>query len=341
MATDSRHPPGPSGAAPVSSNLVGTVTVSQHHRGYVHLGRWRGVQGRVDATGTWPEPARWTAGRTGGGHAGHDPIGIQGRARRDAAAFYLTQLARGLQGGELRILTGGRHVDLATTEALALHIVVRLKRRDNQMEITVRWPRRPLIRGPAGARPPARSPPGIGPVSERGDLSYDGRLSPAEAAELLVRLAQALRTGQVSVSLGREEITVAPAGALRLRIDGVQKRVKSRVEIGVAWARGPGDPGSADVDVREDLPWPGTASGSTVPPPPEEIAARLIELAGGLRQGLVSLPGAGRTLRLPVPAEVTLELEIKDRDDRGRITVQLSWKREAHAPPHPHDSGPD
>jgi amphi-Trp domain-containing protein len=78
------------------------------------------------------------------------PTTFQGRVRRDAAAFYLSELARALQEGELRVQVGGREIRLATSDVLSLQIVVKLKRRDNQVDLRVRWPRRPLIRAVSG-----------------------------------------------------------------------------------------------------------------------------------------------------------------------------------------------
>jgi amphi-Trp domain-containing protein len=74
------------------------------------------------------------------------PVKFRGRARRDAAAFYLSQIARGVLAGELT-LDGGEHATtLATSEFLALEIEVKQKKRANSIAIKLRWPRRPLIK---------------------------------------------------------------------------------------------------------------------------------------------------------------------------------------------------
>lgn len=76
---------------------------------------------------------------------------FRGRARRDAAAFYLSELARGLLAGEVSIGAGDQAVALATSEYLLLDIEVKQKKRGNHVAIKLRWPRRPLIRiGPGG-----------------------------------------------------------------------------------------------------------------------------------------------------------------------------------------------
>jgi amphi-Trp domain-containing protein len=75
----------------------------------------------------------------------------RGRARRDAAAFYLSQLARGVLMGEMVVGTGERPTPLATAEFVILEIDVKQKRRANHVAIKLRWPKRPLIRvGAAG-----------------------------------------------------------------------------------------------------------------------------------------------------------------------------------------------
>jgi len=74
------------------------------------------------------------------------PARFRGRARRDAAAFYLSQLAKGVLAGEISILTGDHSVDLAASEFVVLEIEVKQKRRANHVAVKLRWPRRPLIR---------------------------------------------------------------------------------------------------------------------------------------------------------------------------------------------------
>jgi amphi-Trp domain-containing protein len=78
------------------------------------------------------------------------PARVRGRARRDAAAFYLSQLARGILTGELAVLSGDHATALATTEFLVLEIDVKQKKRANHVAIKMRWPRRPLIRVATG-----------------------------------------------------------------------------------------------------------------------------------------------------------------------------------------------
>jgi amphi-Trp domain-containing protein len=74
------------------------------------------------------------------------PETFRGQTRRDAAAFYLSELAKGLLSGEVGIVSGQEQFVLATSEFLLLDIKVVQRKRDNRVEITVRWPRRPLVR---------------------------------------------------------------------------------------------------------------------------------------------------------------------------------------------------
>jgi amphi-Trp domain-containing protein len=78
------------------------------------------------------------------------PAKFRGRARRDAAAFYLTQLAKGILSGELALLSGQQHILVATSEFVILEFEVKRRKRANRVEITLRWPTRPLIRVAAG-----------------------------------------------------------------------------------------------------------------------------------------------------------------------------------------------
>jgi amphi-Trp domain-containing protein len=74
------------------------------------------------------------------------PAKFHARARRDAAAFYLTQLAKGVLAGELAITVGEQHIQLATSEFVILKIEAKQRKRANHISVKLRWPRRPLIR---------------------------------------------------------------------------------------------------------------------------------------------------------------------------------------------------
>jgi amphi-Trp domain-containing protein len=74
------------------------------------------------------------------------PTKFRGRARRDAAAFYLSQIARGILAGELTLDCGEQATTVATSEFLVLEIEVKQKKRANSIAIKLRWPRRPLIK---------------------------------------------------------------------------------------------------------------------------------------------------------------------------------------------------
>jgi amphi-Trp domain-containing protein len=74
------------------------------------------------------------------------PAKFRGRARRDAAAFYLSQLAKGILSGELSVLAGQQSSTVATAEFVILEIEVKQRKRANRVDIKLRWPTRPLIR---------------------------------------------------------------------------------------------------------------------------------------------------------------------------------------------------
>jgi amphi-Trp domain-containing protein len=80
------------------------------------------------------------------------PARFRGRARRDAAAFYLAELARGVLAGELSVGTGERPTALATAEFVVLEIEVKQKKRANHVAVKLWWPKRPLIRAGAAGR---------------------------------------------------------------------------------------------------------------------------------------------------------------------------------------------
>jgi amphi-Trp domain-containing protein len=78
--------------------------------------------------------------------SGAIPGRLRGPARRDAAAFYLSELAKGILSGELAVVHGQDQKLLATSEFVVLDIEVKQRKRANHVEVKLRWPRRPLIR---------------------------------------------------------------------------------------------------------------------------------------------------------------------------------------------------
>ena len=88
------------------------------------------------------------------------PSQFRGRARRDAAAFYLAQLAQGILAGELGVLTGHETVTVRPTDSLLLEIAFTQKARVNHVTVRVRWPRRPGPDGATVGRRRARALPG-------------------------------------------------------------------------------------------------------------------------------------------------------------------------------------
>src|SRR5437899_4570017 len=63
------------------------------------------------------------------------PAKFHGRARRDAAAFYLMQLAKGVLAGELSIAVGDQQIRLATSEFVILKIEAKQRKRANHVSV--------------------------------------------------------------------------------------------------------------------------------------------------------------------------------------------------------------
>ena len=60
---------------------------------------------------------------------------------------------------------------------------------------------------------------------------------------------------------------------------------------------------------------------------PAEIAEHLVSLASGLERGELALDARQHPLRLTPAPEVKLVLVVKDRDDKGKISIEIAWKR--------------
>lgn len=60
---------------------------------------------------------------------------------------------------------------------------------------------------------------------------------------------------------------------------------------------------------------------------PEEISEYLTSLAVGLKRGEVTLESGERTLRLTPATDVKLELKVGQKDRKGKIEVEIGWKR--------------
>ena len=60
---------------------------------------------------------------------------------------------------------------------------------------------------------------------------------------------------------------------------------------------------------------------------PSEVADYLKSLAAGLARGEVVLESGRQTLHLRPAADLKLEIVVKDREDKGKISIELAWKR--------------
>ena len=69
------------------------------------------------------------------------PVRFRGWARREAA-FYLTELAKGILSGELSVRSGQTEVAVATAEFMTLDIEVRQRKRGTRVDVKIKWPKR-------------------------------------------------------------------------------------------------------------------------------------------------------------------------------------------------------
>src|SRR2546426_10593199 len=60
---------------------------------------------------------------------------------------------------------------------------------------------------------------------------------------------------------------------------------------------------------------------------PEEIAEYLTSLAVGLKRGEISLESGERSLHLSPTSDVKLELKAGQKERKGRIELEIGWKR--------------
>jgi amphi-Trp domain-containing protein len=74
-------------------------------------------------------------------------------------------------------------------------------------------------------------------MSEARTFEFEGMATPSEAADVLRRIADGIRRGNFSLSMGGEPVAVFPEGELGLDIEASEKKDKSRIEIAVAWTR--------------------------------------------------------------------------------------------------------
>jgi amphi-Trp domain-containing protein len=82
-------------------------------------------------------------------------------------------------------------------------------------------------------------------MSDARTFEFEGMATPAEAADVLRRIAEGIRRGNFSLSMGSESVAVFPAGEIGLDIEATEKKEKSKIEIAVAWTR-------ADEDEQDD-----------------------------------------------------------------------------------------
>jgi amphi-Trp domain-containing protein len=60
---------------------------------------------------------------------------------------------------------------------------------------------------------------------------------------------------------------------------------------------------------------------------PDEVAEYLTSLAQGLKRGEVALESGGHMLRLVPPGELKVAIYAKVNERRGKIAIEVGWKR--------------
>jgi amphi-Trp domain-containing protein len=67
------------------------------------------------------------------------------------------------------------------------------------------------------------------------EFEFEGHTTPSEAADTLAQIAEGVRTGSVSLAVGRNEITIFPDGHLAVRIRARKKKSRTAIDIDLAW----------------------------------------------------------------------------------------------------------
>jgi amphi-Trp domain-containing protein len=70
------------------------------------------------------------------------PSRFRGRAGREAAAFYLSELAQGFLAGEFQVVTGHDSLRVQPGDPVVLEIAVTRKHRVDHLSVHIRWPHR-------------------------------------------------------------------------------------------------------------------------------------------------------------------------------------------------------
>jgi amphi-Trp domain-containing protein len=60
--------------------------------------------------------------------------------------------------------------------------------------------------------------------------------------------------------------------------------------------------------------------------PRGQVADVLASLAQGVKRGELTLESGGRALRLVTTSNLTLELVVTQKEEKGRIALQLAWE---------------
>jgi amphi-Trp domain-containing protein len=136
---------------------------------------------------------------------------------------------------------------------------------------------------------------------------FDGPYTRDELVDAMLRIAAGIRAGGLSLSMGKDEVTVFPCGELELEVAARTKKDKSRIDIAIAWRSAPDELPASPLceDATDDEP---TASAenpeSDTAPVSPSCGARGDEDAGEetsrwVTRGRSSLKGQPRRPRRP------------------------------------------
>jgi amphi-Trp domain-containing protein len=178
------------------------------------------------------------------------------------------------------------------------------------------------------------------------EFVFDGPYTRDELAEVMLLIAAGIRAGGLSLSMGQDEVTVFPRGALELDVVARTKDDKSRIDIAIAWRPAEGDmPASRWCDGAA-----GDQAGTGVPgarrrcrgdermgdkkgfefegsATPAEAAEFLTRIAEGIRARALSLSMGDEEVTVFPDGDLSLEIEAREKRNKARIEVAIAWKR--------------
>lgn len=89
-------------------------------------------------------------------------------------------------------------------------------------------------------------------LAARRDVSYTGLLETSSVVQILEEIVASLKSGQVKVDNGEDQLTLQPRDVVQLKVTATQTHKGERLRMQLKWQSEPGDVAESELKISTD-----------------------------------------------------------------------------------------